>query len=311
MTEVPIGEDLEIAWIGVDWGTTNLRAWLMDGAGRVVDQRSSDAGMGLLSPQEFEPALLSCVGDVLRNDCVTPVIACGMVGARQGWVEASYAEVPCAPPGAEWAVAAPTLDLRIKVLILPGISQAQPADVMRGEETQIAGFLALNPGFDGVLCLPGTHTKWVQVSAGEIVIFCTFMTGELFALLARQSVLRHGVAEGDWDDGAFLDALRESLSRPERLAADLFSIRAAGLLHDLPGPQARARLSGLLLGLEMLGARHYWLGQRIAVIGTAALTRLYELALSDLGITAERVEADEVTLVGLGSAWAQAIGKRR
>ncbi len=304
MTEVLIEEDRNIAWIGLDWGTTHLRAWFIDGAGGVVDQRSSDAGMGRLSPQEFEPALLSCVGDVLGNDGVTPVIACGMVGAKQGWIEARYKPVPCAPSGAEQAVEAPTSDPRVKVLILPGVSQAEPADVMRGEETQIAGFLALNAGFDGVLCLPGTHTKWVKVSAGKIVSFCTFMTGELFALLVGQSVLRHGFVEDDWDDGAFLNALRESLSRPEMLTADLFSIRTAGLLHGLPGAQARARISGLLLGIEMRGARSYWVGERVAVVGAAALSRLYELALFEFGVTVERTDPEAVTLAGLASAWA-------
>lgn len=286
-------------------GTTNLRVWLMDAEGRAIDQRSSDAGMGMLSPEEFEAALLECVDDVLSSDRVTPVIACGMVGARQGWAEAPYASVPCEPPGAEQIVAATASDSRIKMLILPGISQARPADVMRGEETQVAGFLALNPGFDGVLCIPGTHTKWVQVRAGRIVGFRTFMTGEFFALLARYSVLRHGFSEVDWDDVAFLDAFRETLSRPETLSADLFSIRAAGLLHDISGPQARAQLSGLLLGIEMCGAQSFWNGKSISIIGAAELTRLYELALSDLGVTALSVDADAVTLAGLASAWAQ------
>ncbi|MBD3679037.1 MAG: 2-dehydro-3-deoxygalactonokinase [Rhodobacteraceae bacterium] len=301
--------DVEISWIAVDWGTTNLRVWLMDEAGRVVGQRASDAGMGSLSRDAFEPALLALIGDVLRGDRVTPVLACGMVGARQGWIEAPYVSVPCTPPGVEHAVTPPVSDPRVQVLILPGVSQAKPADVMRGEETQIAGFLALNPDFDGVLCLPGTHTKWVHISAGEIVSFRTFMTGELFALLSGQSVLRHGFTDGDWEDAAFLEALRDTLSRPESLAADLFSIRAAGLLHDLPGPKARARVSGLLLGVELRGARPYWLGQRVAVIGPAELSRLYEIALAEQGVTVERAKVDEVTLAGLKAAWAKANGE--
>ena len=174
---------------------------------------------------------------------------------------------------------------------------------MRGEETQIAGYLELNPGFDGVICLPGTHTKWAHVSAGEIVSFRTFMTGELFALLSQQSVLRHGIASGGWDDAAFMTAVENAMARPHSLAADLFSIRAAGLLSDLPAASARSRLSGLLIGLELAGARPYWLGQRVALIGADALSRLYETALSAQATPAERGDGDETTLAGLTAAY--------
>ena len=137
-----------------------------------------------------------------------PVIACGMVGARQGWIEAPYSQVPCAPVGL--SMIKPVVeDTRLDVSILPGLSQTDPADVMRGEETQIAGYLAENPGFDGVLCLPGTHTKWAHISAGEVVSFRTFMTGELFALVSSQSVLRHSVGAG-WDGPAYRSAVSDA-----------------------------------------------------------------------------------------------------
>ena len=104
------------------------------------------------------------------------------------------------------------------------------ADVMRGEETQIAGFLRLNTGWDGVICLPGTHSKWVHVSAGEIISFRTFMTGELYGLLADASVLRHSVGGEDWDAAAFETALSDTIARPANLAAGLFRLRASHLL---------------------------------------------------------------------------------
>ena len=103
--------------------------------------------------------------------------------------------------------------------VLPGLSQARPADVMRGEETQIAGLLAADPGFDGVACLPGTHTKWARVSAGEVVSFRTCMTGELFALLSERSVLRHAVGGEGFEEAAFAEALSDAIARPEALAA--------------------------------------------------------------------------------------------
>lgn len=297
-------------WIAVDWGTTNLRAWLFDAAGEIIAERSSGDGMGRLSPEAFEPKLLTLVGEYLSDDDVVHVIACGMVGARQGWAEAPYAAVPCAPPGIERAKAAPSRDPRLQVRILPGVSQAAPADVMRGEETQIAGFLALNPGFEGAICLPGTHTKWVRVGAGEIASFRTFMTGELFALLGAQSLLRHSFSGEEWDDVAFLDAVTDAMAAPEMVTADLFSIRAAGLLHGLSGAAARARLSGLLFGVELAGARPYWAGRKVALVGSEALCRLYEKALAEHGVTTQRADADAITLAGLKAAYEESKGKK-
>ena len=112
----------------------------------------------------FEPALLELVGDWLPRDRQTPVIACGMVGARQGWVEVPYRQAPCKPVFFDTFGRPETSDPRLTVMILAGIKQIEPApDVMRGEETQIAGFLLDDPRFEGVLCLPGTHTKWVRI----------------------------------------------------------------------------------------------------------------------------------------------------
>ena len=293
------------AWIAVDWGTSHLRAWAMSANGTVLAQASSDRGMGRLDRAGFEPALLALVGPWLQGS--TPVIACGMVGSRQGWVEAPYAATPCPPQGGSFA-RAQSDDPRLAVHVIPGIKQLHPADVMRGEETQIAGYLAQNKGWDGVICLPGTHTKWAHISAGEIVSFQTFMTGELFATLATQTVLRHSIAADGWDDAAFDTGLADAYGRPEKLAGRLFSLRAEGLLHDLPGAAARARLSGLLIGAELAAAKPYWLGQQIAVIGAGALARLYVTALAQHGAPATQVNAEAATLAGLSAAYRQLKG---
>lgn len=287
-------------WIAVDWGTTHCRAWAMAGA-EPLAQVQTARGMGDLAPAEFEPVLVELLEDwPLAPE--TPVVACGMVGARQGWIEATYTAVPCAPAAAR-PTRAPTKDPRLSVHILPGLSQDRPADVMRGEETQIAGFLALNPDFDGVICLPGSHTKWVQISAAEVVAFQTAMTGELFKALSSHSVLRHSVLAEGWDDGAFLTALDDALSKPEALAARLFSLRAEGLLHGMENATARARLSGLLIGAELAASRPYWLGCQVVLIGDAALCRLYTAALSRQGITPIQTKGDAMTRAGLTAAY--------
>lgn len=294
-------------WIAVDWGTSQLRVWAM-AEGKPLAEASSGDGMGTLAPGDFEPALLALISDWLGptstpgpNPGPTPVIACGMVGARQGWAEAPYLPVP-ARPGTS-ALRVPATDPRIAVHILPGLSQSAPPDVMRGEETQIAGHLAAHPQWDGILCLPGTHCKWVHASAGEVISFRTFLTGELFALLSTHSVLRHSTAGADFDRSAFAEAVSDTLSRPETLAARLFSLRADDLLHGTPAPQTRARLSGLLIGAELAAARPYWLGQEVVIVGSEATAPLYLSALAAQGVTATRADTAALTLAGLTAAF--------
>ena len=282
----------EAEWIAVDWGTSRLRAWGMRG-GEPVWRAASERGMGTLAPEAFEGALREAIGE----RAPAPAIACGMLGARQGWVEAPYAAVPCAPLGEP--VRAPGA---MDVSVLPGLSQAKPPDVMRGEETQIAGLIAADPSFDGVACLPGTHTKWAQVSAGEVVSFRTCMTGELFALLSERSVLRHSVRSDDFDEDAFEGSLMAALSHPETLAAALFGLRAEGLLEGTAPGVLRARLSGLLIGAELAATRPYWLGLDVAVIAEGALARAYGLALAAQGARVRHLGAEAMTLSGLTAA---------
>ncbi len=289
-------------WIAVDWGTTNLRAYAMQGA-TVLARASSDDGMGKLASDGFEPALMALISGWLEAGPV-PVIACGMVGSRQGWVEAPYRSVPCTPL-ADDLTAAPTsggLDVRV----VSGLSQTAPADVMRGEETQVAGFLALNQGWDGVLCMPGTHTKWVHLSAGEVVSFQTFMSGELFALISGHSVLRHSLAGDGWEPDAFATAVSDAISKPEALAARLFGLRADNLLHGTEAPITRASLSGWLIGAELAAARAYWLGQNIAILGMNDQARAYQSALRPQGVEAMLVDTEKATLAGLTAAYRNA-----
>ncbi len=292
-------------WIAVDWGTSHLRLWRMTRSGAVLGRADSEAGMAKLRPSEFESVLL----DLLKGDLPTEgrltVICCGMAGARQGWAEAGYLEVPSTAPSIAQATRVRTESERLSVHILPGLSQTSPADVMRGEETQIAGFLMTEPDFDGVLCLPGTHCKWVHVSAREVVSFRTFITGELFALLAGQSVLRHSVAASGFEQESFASAVAHAISRPHGLAGDLFALRAESLISGLDATVARSRLSGLLIGAELAAARPYWLGRDIVIVGESGISSAYQTALSAQGSAPRMVNAEEMTLNGLRAAFAQ------
>jgi 2-dehydro-3-deoxygalactonokinase len=285
-------------WIAVDWGTSNMRAWAMSASGTVLDEVRSDRGMGSLKPVEFEQALRDAIAPWDHKGA--PMIACGMVGAKQGWMEAPYAAVPCAAtPEGFTKPDAGDLD----VYIIAGLKQADPADVMRGEETQIAGFLSMNKNWDGVICLPGTHTKWAHISADEVVSFQTYMTGDLFAAISGNTVLKHSVNSDDWDNDAFDGGVADAMARPERLAARLFSLRAEGLLNGMQNGTAKARLSGLLIGAELAGAKPYWLGQQVAVIGAGGLCSLYVRALAAQSAPATQVKGDAITLAGLTAAF--------
>lgn len=294
----------QLAWIAADWGTSALRLWAMDASGHVLDHATSKDGMGGLTPERFEPALLALIGGWLPEmpaDPV-PVIVCGMAGARQGWKEALYRAVPCAPVTTGGMTAVATKDQRIAVSIIPGLSQTEPADVMRGEETQLAGLIALRGLEDGVACLPGTHSKWVRIEGGRIMAFATAMTGELFALMASQSVLRHSVAAEGEDEQAFETAVRAMLADGGGLIALLFSVRAASLLAEADGATSRSRLSGLLIGAELAAMRRWWDGQSVHLLGTGSLVSAYARALGMAGCRTVAEDVEVLTLAGLSAA---------
>lgn len=285
-------------WIAVDWGTSRLRVWAMDAAGAVLARAASDQGMGVLASGEFEGALLALIAPWL-GDARMPVVVCGMAGAREGWRQAAYRAAPCAPMAAGGLTPVPTSDPRLDVRIVPGLSQQSPPDVMRGEETQIAGFLHADPGFEGVACLPGTHSKWVDIQGGKIVRFQTFLTGELFELLADKSILRHTLASEETDEVAFDAAARWALVDGPAVTAQLFGLRASALLNGPDPAAARARLSGLLIGSELCAARAYWMGRKVHLIGAGAVADRYARALTASGCSLARIDAEALTLAGL------------
>ncbi|MFG6079766.1 2-dehydro-3-deoxygalactonokinase [Paracoccus litorisediminis] len=287
-------------WIAVDWGTTRLRVWAMNDS-EVLENRSSDKGMGSLDRDGFEPALLELVEDWL-GDRPVPVIACGMVGARTGWVEAEYRPTPCTPLDPLRATRPVVRDPRLDVHILPGLSQIDPPDVLRGEETQIAGFIAQNPDFQGTLCLPGTHCKWVIISNGQVEGFHTFMTGEVYALLSRQSVLRLTIGDAKPDLPGFLEASAQAATNADMAAAGLFPLRAAALLNGMTPEQGAGRLSGLLIGSELAAAHPLWHGRRVIIIGAPELSALYAQALTQAGADAHQMDGGELVLAGLTAA---------
>ena len=286
-----------LKWIAVDWGTTHLRVWGMGASDEPLFHASSTMGMGAVETGGFEPALMDLVEDYVSHfeDSIT-VIACGMVGSRQGWIEAPYRSVPCQPLSEDHVKSD---GKRFEIHVISGLRQDRPADVMRGEEVQIAGYLSLNEDFDGVMCLPGSHTKWARISAEEVVSFQTVMTGEMFAVISNNTVLRHSLMDEGLNETLFLEAVEEGMAHPARLTSRLFSLRAEGLLFGLSAPDVRSRLSGLLIGMELAATKPYWLGEKIAVVGAEALSSLYVKALEEQGNVALVEDGLDMTLKGL------------
>jgi len=321
MVSERLGE--RVRWIGVDWGSSRLRAWALDAHDAVLAHVSSDSGMLSLAPDDYESALLEVIGDWLPGRGQLDVLVCGMAGARQGWREAAYQPVPTRLDAlARGAVSPPCQDPRLRVRLLPGLCQTTPGhfDVMRGEETQLAGLVANEPEATGLVCLPGTHAKWARLEKGAVIHFTTFLTGELFALLAHRSVLRHSLNHGPASEGladpgcrqAFITAVRESLASPGRFSASLFGLRAADLLDaNLPVGEGRhahlaARLSGLVIGLELTGMRlpdpdAVPVGP-VTLIGDAALCERYALALEAVGYASHCLDGEHAVLDGLALA---------
>ncbi len=291
-----------LEWIAVDWGTSNMRLWALDKTGAVLDSRSSDLGMAKLARDEFETALLDLIEPWIRDvRAATPVIACGMVGARQGWQEVPYEAVPCRPSIqlSRVETQSPGVDVRI----CWGLKQLNPADVMRGEETQIAGLLGSLPGFEGVVCLPGTHSKWARLAKGEVTEFQSYMTGEIYELLSKSSVLRFSIDSQDWSDEQFDAAVQEALAEPEKITGRLFGLRAEALVSENPRKGGAARLSGYLIGLELASTRAYWEAGELAIIGASTLAKHYQRALSLVGRDSALLDTQDMTLAGLTAAY--------
>ena len=297
-----------VDWIAVDWGTSNLRAWGIAPDGSVALERSSAKGMGKLTREEFPDALTELLdGVAAARSGPLEVLICGMAGARQGWLEAPYLEAPTDLRGLLDGAVRPSMpDGRIAPAILPGVCQKAGADnVMRGEETQLLGLAAVNPGFSGVVCMPGTHSKWAQLSGTRIERFSTAMTGEMFEMLRTHSVLRHSLT-GDLDgpgraDG-FATGASAGLQHPEQLLGTLFQVRASSLLSSRQPDWCAGYLSGLLIGTEIGSNRHLIGEQPVPLIGSAALCALYAQVLAMIGANGAPQDATQIVLAGLKAA---------
>jgi 2-dehydro-3-deoxygalactonokinase len=292
---------VQTALIGLDWGTTSARAYRFDDCGSVLDVRAAPLGIQQVKGG-YPEALAMLLGEWSREHA--PWLACGMIGSRQGWVEAPYVECP-----------APVLALARGIVrtedealaIVPGLICRDvdgTPDVMRGEETQVAGALPDSEG-PTLAILPGTHSKWALVRDGAIAAFATQMTGEVFAVLREHSVLGRMIAASpqQFAAAAFARGVRRGLERSGDLLHQLFGVRTLALVEGLGADEAGDYLSGLLIGSEVAAGRE-WAGRHGAaldsavLIGARPLCNRYSTALREAGLEA-RIAPDDAAARGL------------
>ncbi len=281
------------ALIAIDWGTTSARAYRMDATGAVLDTRNAPLGVQQVRDGGFDAALDQLLGD-WRDDGVAR-IACGMIGSRQGWVEAPYVECP-APLS---VLASRLVEVPGRALVIvPGIitrdSSGLP-DVMRGEETQLAG--AVDEQERRVLAaLPGTHSKWACVEFGRIVDFATFMTGEMWDMMLSHTILGRLADPAPAQPGpAFERGVARGIG-PGTLMHDVFGARTLALTGELNAVEVPDWLSGLMIGREVrnmrtFANRHGYDGSRVRLIGEHGLVERYAIALTQADVAVDRAPA--------------------
>jgi 2-dehydro-3-deoxygalactonokinase len=280
-------------FIAVDWGTTNRRAWLIEGGGQVADEMEDGRGVLSVASGEF-PAAVSEIRDRLGD---RPLLLAGMAGSTRGWMDAPYVRCPL---GLEQLAARLVWAEPGQAAIVPGASivEGERADIMRGEEVQILGAAAAGTiPADCTVCHPGTHNKWIEVRGGRLERFATVMTGELFGLLKKHSILSEHLQQQVSVGDAFRAGVRRGLSGSV-LSAELFSIRAKSLLGKLAAGDAAPYASGLLIGADVASALGTISPGQVIVMGSPKLTALYSAALAEAGREPLEVDGEQAFLAG-------------
>lgn len=291
----------------IDWGTTNARAYRLAADGTLRDSRRLARGIRQVPAGGFPAALEELLGPWRSEfDTAPEILMSGMVGSRQGWIEAPY--VPCPARLDELARRLCTVPEAKNVRIVPGICRGTSNDrhdVMRGEEVQVFG--AAEAADRALLCLPGTHSKWVLREHDAIVDFATAMTGEVFQVLRQHSLLGALMTSGAEGDGppseVAADCFRRGLDRsgePGGMLHHLFGVRAEGLFDAVPTAGLEAYLSGILIGHEIRAvAGLFAAAGPVRLVAGGRLAEAYEAAFRHLGMAVETVDVETATLRGL------------
>lgn len=281
-------------YIICDWGSSKLRAFLLDGENLVTRRYESDLGVKTLSgdPGRFA-AELEKVFESFSCDSGTEVSLSGMVGSKHGWLDAGYASTPAAPEAIASLVVAPPGFPSAK--IIPGLKHVRKdgsIDLMRGEEIQVFGLLAAEPDAKKI-CLPGTHSKWVEVEDGKITTFRSYLTGDLFAALCEQSIFREQIRSREFDEESFVAGC--SVAYDGATLDDLFRLRADYVCAKISAEGFFSYLSGFLIANEI---RAEGVFGTVHLCGSESLMRSYSIALSQIAVSSVSIDSEGATVAG-------------
>jgi len=280
--------------IALDWGTTSLRGYLLDGDGTIIEKVSSSHGILSIEGGRYSEVLAGLLEGFRKKTKGYPIIAAGMITSRQGWHETPYVECPASASALAAQLQPFITEAFGQIWFVPGVKQYHPEpDIMRGEETQLAG---LGEQVSTTALLPGTHSKWVRVENGLITSFTTFMTGDLFSAVRHNTILK-AVADAEWSDSSFQEGVRaghEQARQGKGLLSGLFQVRVKAILGLAQEAAHESYLSGLFVGTEIFDAtqKGYISGQPLTIIGTNRLSELYARALNTCSIQAVNAPED-------------------
>ena len=285
----------KIDWIAIDWGTTNFRAWFIKND-KVLKEINRPHGIKNIPNKNFEDILNKNIKIPKKNNRKIKIISCGMIGSKQGWLDTGYEKNLNLTKNN--LVKVKTKNKNIDFYIVKGLSQKQPYDVIRGEETQVLGYLESDKKFSGFICLPGTHSKWIKITKGKLINFKTYMTGELFEIISRNSILKHSINDKKINLKIFKNSVLLSQKKYFNLFEYLFEFRSRSLLTKKKY-YPKSELLAYLIGNEIKSNINNLRNFKVIIIGSDYNSKIYSKAMQILKIDNKIINSKNITINGL------------
>ena len=285
----------EIDWIAIDWGTTNFRAWIIKN-NKILKEINRPHGIKNIPNKNFEDILNKNIKIPKKNNRKIKIISCGMIGSKQGWLDTGYEKNLNLTKNN--LVKVKTKNKNIDFYIVKGLSQKQPYDVIRGEETQVLGYLESDKKFSGFICLPGTHSKWIKITKGKLINFKTYMTGELFEIISRNSILKYSINDKKINLKIFKNSVLLSQKKYFNLFEYLFEFRSRSLLTKKKY-YPKSELLAYLIGNEIKSNINKLRNFKVIIIGSDYNSKLYSQAMQILKIDNKIINSKNITINGL------------
>jgi 2-dehydro-3-deoxygalactonokinase len=310
-------------FLSCDWGTTAFRLRLVEDENlNIIAEQSTKQGISNThelwkqSAKSKDERLafylniirehISAIEQKLNTSLdEVPLILSGMASSTVGMVDVPYKEIPFLVNGADLKVHTiePNDHFKHKIFIISGVRTND--DVMRGEETKLVGCTSDDSSENHIYIFPGTHPKHVEVKDGKAIAFKTFITGELFDLLSKKSILAVSVEEGkELQEPTNLQYFEKGVkdSNNSNLLHSCFLVRTNQVFNKLSKQENYFYLSGLLIGTQLRDL-HNTTSAGLTVVGNETLTPYYIAALRVIGLAdaahaPETVNADEALIKG-------------